>query len=90
MPDMNLATGPLGRFENVGGDPTSITDDPKVGSRCSRQPEMESCRCERDARRARDGRICTSAGKEVPTAVEAKCDARVRRVRLSGDAGPKQ
>jgi len=85
MPDMNLADGPIYRCEIVGGDATPITYDPKVESLCRRHPEMGPCQFERDACRARGGRVYTSAGEEVTTAVEKKYDERVRRVRFQAD-----
>lgn len=88
MPDMNLAPGPIYRCE-AGGQSAPITYDTKVESLCRRHPEMGPCHFERDACRARGGRVYTSAGEEVTTAVEAKYDERVRRVRFSGDSGPK-
>lgn len=82
---MNLADGPIYRCEIAGAEPTPITYDPKVESLCRKHPEMGPCQYERNACRAGGGRVYTTAGEEVTTAVEAKYDERVRRVRFQGD-----
>jgi hypothetical protein len=48
---------------------------------------MGPCQYERDACRAKQGRVFTAKGEEVTLAVEAEYDRVVRRVRFQADGG---
>ena len=89
LPDMNLPPGPI----YVCATPDArapIAFALNVESLCRRHPEMGPCQFEREACRARGGRVYTSAGEEVTPDVERVYDERVRRVRFQADADPKK
>src|SRR3982751_5718275 len=66
---------------------TTIDYEPRVETLCRRHPEMGPCQYERDACRAKGGRVYTQKGEEVTMAVEAEYDRVVMRVRFQGDSG---
>ncbi len=89
LPDMNLPPGPIYACASAAArEPIVLA--PGVESLCRRHPEMGPCQFERDACRARGGRVYTSAGEEVTAEVERIYDERVRRVRFQADADPKK
>ena len=81
-----FSAGPL-YFCAAQGDRTPIVYEPRVEKLCRRHPEMGPCQYERDACRAKGGRVYTQKGEEVTMAVEAEYDRVVRRVRFQGTAG---
>src|SRR3982750_2206184 len=66
---------------------TNIDYEPRVETLCRRHPEMGPCQYERDACRAKGGRVYTQKGEEITMAVEAEYDRVVMRVRFQGDSG---
>ena len=86
MPSLDFPPGPL-YVCAVGGAKTTIEYEPRVESLCRRHPEMGPCQYERDACRAKGGRVYTQRGEEVTMAVEAEYDRVVMRVRFQGDNG---
>ena len=85
-----LTFGQRGRplyFCAAQGDRTPIVYEPRVETLCRRHPEMGPCQYERDACRAKGGRVFTGRGEEVTMVVEAEYDRVVRRVRFQGDSG---
>jgi hypothetical protein len=87
LPDMNLPPGPIYVCE-TGAAREPIALPANIESLCRRHPEMGPCQFERNACRARGGRVYTSGGEEVTAAVESHYDERVRRVRFQADAEP--
>lgn len=84
---MNLPPGPIYVCETADvREPIALPSN--IESLCRRHPEVGPCQYERDACRARGGRVHTSAGEEVTAAVEAAYDERVRRVRFQADSAP--
>jgi len=66
---------------------TTIDYEPRVETLCRRHPEMGPCQYEREACRAKGGRVYTQKGEEITMAVEAEYDRVVMRVRFQGDSG---
>jgi hypothetical protein len=86
MPSLDFLPGPL-YFCAARGDRTPIVYEPRVETLCRRHPEMGPCQYEREACRAKGGRVFTGRGEEVTLVVEAEYDRVVRRVRFQGDSG---
>ena len=86
MPSLDFPPGPLYVCDES-GTKTSIEYEPRVEQLCRRHPEMGPCQYERNACRAKGGRVYTAKGEEVTLAVEAEYDRVVRRVRFQGDSG---
>ena len=66
---------------------TPIDYEPRVETLCRRHPEMGPCQYERNACRAKGGRVYTQKGEEITMAVESEYDRVVMRVRFQGDSG---
>jgi hypothetical protein len=81
LPATDLPPGPI-YFCVAGVDRAPIVFEPRVEALCRRHPEMGPCQYERNACRARGGRVFTSKDEEVTLAVEKAYDARVLRVRI--------
>jgi hypothetical protein len=81
LPSTDLPPGPI-YFCVVGAARSPIEFEPRVEALCRRHPEMGPCQYERNACRARGGRVFTSKDEEVTLAVEKAYDARVLRVRI--------
>jgi len=87
LPSLDFPPGPLYLCVVAGGRST-IDYEPRVEQLCRRHPEMGPCQYERNACRARGGRVYTAKGEEVTLAVEAEYDRIVRRVRFQADGAP--
>lgn len=87
LPSLDFPPGPLYYCE-AAGSRTNIDYEPRVEKLCRRHPEMGPCQYERDACRAKGGRVVTARGEEVTLAVEAEYDRSVRRVRFQADGAP--
>ena len=87
LPSLDFPPGAL-YVCDVGGGRTSIDYEPRVERLCRRHPEMGPCQYERNACRAKGGRVYTAKGEEVTLAVEAEYDRIVRRVRFQADGAP--
>lgn len=87
MPAADPPSGPL-YFCDVAAARTPIEYDNRVDQLCRRHPQMGPCQYERDACRARGGRVFTARDEEITPAVEAEYDRVVRRVRFQADGGP--
>ena len=88
MPLLDFPPGPLYYCQSSSGR-SAIDYEPRVEQLCRRHPEMGPCQYERDACRAKGGRVFTARNEEVTAAVEAEYDRIVRRVRFQGDSGKK-
>lgn len=88
LPSLDFPPGPLYVCQTASGR-TSIDYEARVEGLCRRHPEMGPCQYERNACRARGGRVYTAKGEEVTPAVEAEYDRIVRRVRFQADGGKK-
>jgi hypothetical protein len=88
LPSLEFPPGPLYFCQSSSGR-TAIDYEPRVEQLCRRHPEMGPCQYERDACRAKGGRVYTARNEEVTAAVEAEYDRIVRRVRFQGDSGRK-
>jgi hypothetical protein len=86
MPAADPPPGPL-YFCDVGGTRAPLELDTRVDQLCRRHPQMGPCQYERDACRARGGRVFTARDEEITPAVEAEYDRLVRRVRFQADGG---
>ena len=87
LPSLDFPPGPLYACV-VAGARATIDYEPRVEQLCRRHPEMGPCQYERNACRARGGRVYTAKGEEVTLAVEAEYDRIVRRVRFQADGAP--
>ena len=87
LPSLDFPPGPLYACVAAGARST-IDYEPRVEQLCRRHPEMGPCQYERNACRARGGRVYTAKGEEVTLAVEAEYDRIVRRVRFQADGAP--
>ena len=92
LPVMPAADPPAGAlyFCEVDGARTPIEYETRVDRLCRRHPEMGPCQYEREACRARGGRVYTARDEEVTPAVELEYDRVVRRVRLQAEGGVSQ
>jgi len=88
LPSLEFPSGPLYFCQSSSGR-MAIDYEPRVEQLCRRHPEMGPCQYERDACRAKGGRVFTARNEEVTAAVEAEYDRIVRRVRFQGDSGKK-
>ena len=88
LPSLDFPPGALYVCETA-SDKTTIEYEPRVEKLCRRHPEMGPCQYERNACRAKGGRVYTAKGEEVTLAVEAEYDRVVRRVRFQADGGKK-
>jgi hypothetical protein len=88
LPSLEFPPGPLYFCQSSSGR-SAIDYEPRVEQLCRRHPEMGPCQYERDACRAKGGRVYTARNEEVTAAVEAEYDRVVRRVRFQGDSGKK-
>ena len=88
LPSLEFPPGPLYFCQSSSGR-AAIDYEPRVEQLCRRHPEMGPCQYERDACRAKGGRVFTARNEEVTAAVEAEYDRIVRRVRFQGDSGKK-
>ena len=88
LPALDFPAGPLYFCQSSSGR-QAIDYEPRVEQLCRRHPEMGPCQYERDACRAKGGRVFTARNEEVTAAVEAEYDRVVRRVRFQGDSGKK-
>ena len=86
LPSLDFPPGPLYYCE-VRGSRTDIAYEDRVEKLCRRHPEMGPCQYERNACRAKGGRVFTQKGEEVTMAVEAEYDRVVMRVRFQADGG---
>lgn len=86
LPSLDFPPGPLYYCQLKGGK-TAIEYEDRVDKLCRRHPEMGPCQYERNACRAKGGRVFTQRGEEVTMAVEAEYDRVVMRVRFQGDSG---
>ena len=86
LPSLDFMPGPL-YYCQVAGTRTAIDYEPRVDQLCRRHPEMGPCQYERNACRAKGGRVYTAKGEEVTMAVESEYDRVVRRVTFQGDSG---
>jgi len=87
LPSLEFPPGqPLYYCQTASGK-TDIAYEPRVESLCRRHPEMGPCQYERNACRAKGGRVFTQKGEEVTMAVESEYDRVVMRVRFQGDSG---
>jgi hypothetical protein len=84
MPSADPPPGPL-YFCEEGSARTPVEYDTRAEQLCRRHPQMGPCRYERDACRARGGRVFTARGEEITPAVEAEYDRVVRRTRFQAD-----
>ena len=89
LPSLDFPPGPLYVCE-TGGTRTTIEYEPRVEKLCRRHPEMGPCQYERNACRAKGGRVYTAKGEEITMAVEGEYDRIVRRVRFQADGGGKR
>lgn len=87
LPSLDFLPGPLYFCQTASGR-TAIDYEPRVDQLCRRHPEMGPCQYERNACRARGGRVYTAKGEEVTRAVEAEYDRVVRRVTFQADGAP--
>ena len=87
LPSLDFPPGPLYTCVTAGARST-IDYEPRVEQLCRRHPEMGPCQYERNACRAKGGRVYTAKGEEVTLAVEAEYDRIVRRVRFQADGAP--
>ena len=88
LPSLDFPPGALYVCQTANGR-SAIEYEPRVESLCRRHPEMGPCQYERNACRAKGGRVYTAKGEEVTMAVEAEYDRIVRRVRFQADGGKK-
>ncbi|HTQ01672.1 MAG TPA: hypothetical protein VMN56_20310 [Casimicrobiaceae bacterium] len=86
LPSLDFPPGPLYYCE-AKGSKTDIVYEDRVEKLCRRHPEMGPCQYERNACRAKGGRVFTQKGEEVTMAVEAEYDRVVMRVRFQADGG---
>jgi hypothetical protein len=86
LPSLDFPPGPLYFCETASGK-TAIDYEARVEQLCRKHPEMGPCQYERNACRAKGGRVYTAKGEEVTPAVEAEYDRIVRRVTFQGDSG---
>jgi hypothetical protein len=86
LPALDFPPGPI-YVCDVKGVRASIDYEPRVDQLCRRHPEMSPCQYERNACRAKGGRVYTAKGEEVTMAVEAEYDRVVRRVTFQADGG---
>jgi hypothetical protein len=86
LPSLEFPPGPLYVCQTSSGR-SDIEYEARVESLCRRHPEMGPCQYERNACRAKGGRVFTQRGEEVTQAVEAEYDRLVMRVRFQGDSG---
>jgi hypothetical protein len=86
VPSTDLPPGPV-YYCQVGNARAPLPLPENIDSLCRRHPEMGPCQYERDACRGRAGRVFTSRGEEVTSAVESEYDRRVHRVRFQADGG---
>lgn len=86
LPSIDFPPGPLYLCATASGK-MSIEYEPRVEALCRRHPEMGPCQYERNACRAKGGRVYTQKGEEVTMAVETEYDRLVLRVRFQGDSG---
>ena len=84
LPSLDFPPGPLYTCV-VAGARSTIDYEPRVEQLCRRHPEMGPCQYERNACRAKGGRVYTAKGEEVTLAVESEYDRIVRRVRFQAD-----
>jgi len=87
LPSLDFPPGPLYVCDGTGGR-SPIDYEPRVETLCRRHPEMGPCQYERNACRAKGGRVYTAKGEEITPAVEAEYDRIVRRVRFQADGAP--
>jgi hypothetical protein len=87
LPSLDFPPGPLYTCL-VAGARSTIDYEPRVEQLCRRHPEMGPCQYERNACRAKGGRVFTTKGEEVTLAVESEYDRIVRRVRFQADGAP--
>ncbi len=86
LPSLDFLPGPI-YFCAAEGGRTPIVYEERVDSLCRRHPEMGPCQYERNACRAKGGRVFTARGEEVTMVVEAEYDRVVRRVVFRADGG---
>lgn len=86
LPSREFLPGPL-YYCTTGDARVAIEYAPKVETLCRKHPEMGPCQFERNACRAKGGRVYTARGEEVSPGVEAEYDKVVTRVRFQADGG---
>jgi len=87
LPSLDFPPGQPLYYCQTASAKTDIVYEPRVETLCRRHPEMGPCQYERNACRAKGGRVYTQKGEEVTMAVEDEYDRVVMRVRFQGDSG---
>jgi hypothetical protein len=87
LPSLDFPQGQPLYYCQTASDKADIVYEPRVETLCRRHPEMGPCQYERNACRAKGGRVYTQKGEEVTMAVENEYDRVVMRVRFQGDSG---